>query len=128
AARAQAEALWRGDDHPACDRLRTIAAAATVLGSPTIVGTLVDLPPDDPELEQHVLRAAVFVRAWLERGPLALRLTELALQLWIARAVPSLLSPRADATLREAPLAAVIGSWRTYGLGRALRVPDEASS
>jgi hypothetical protein len=65
------------------------------------------------------------VRAWLERGPLALRATELALQLWIARAVPSLLSPRADTTLREAPLAAVIGAWRTYGLGRALGVLDE---
>jgi lysine-N-methylase len=128
AARAEAETLWRGEHHPACDRLRTIAAAAGVLAAPTAARMLLELPAPDPALEQHVLRAAVFVRAWLERGPLALRLTELALQLWIARALPSFVSPAADVTLRETPLAALLGTWRTHGLARGLGLVDEEAA
>ncbi|HWB75962.1 MAG TPA: hypothetical protein VG755_13430 [Nannocystaceae bacterium] len=122
-ARAEAEALWRGERNLVCDRLRTIAAAAGVLGSPIAARALVEMAAPDPALEAHVVRSAVFGRAWLERGPLASRLAELALQLWIARALPAFLSEAADTTLREVPLAALLGAWRTCGLSRALETP-----
>ncbi len=124
-ARASAEALWRAADHPVCTRLRAIATAASVLGSPTAAGALVELRAADPELEARVVRAAAFVRAWLERGPLATRLAELAMQLWIARALPAFVGEDADVTLRETPLAAVLAVWRTCGLARALGSYEE---
>ena len=42
---------------------------------------------------------------------------DLALQMWLARAVTVFVDPSHDVTLREAPLAAVVATWRAQRLG-----------
>ncbi len=112
-ARAEQEAAWRGSNHMLVGRLSVMAAAAELLAAPTAMRALLTLPPLDPGLENHVLRAHSFGRLWLVDAPALDRLRATAVTLAWARALPSFLPDDVnDVTTSETPLAAIQATWR----------------
>lgn len=113
--RGQVEATWRGPDDVVSRRLQLIRVAAQLLAAPTAVG-LVDAAGGDHAIERHVLDVAVFSRSLL-LGDVAEAACDLALQMWLARAVAAFAEASHDVTTREAPLAMVAATWRAQRLG-----------
>jgi len=111
--RLGAETVWRSPDDAVCVRLRTVAAAAALLSSPTAAVALLAATPDDPALEDLVVRAGAWGRTWLTGAPLVDVLRTHAIAMALARAIPAFVPAAADGTLRRTPLAAVLAVRRT---------------
>jgi lysine-N-methylase len=109
------ETTWRGPDELVVRRLESIALAARLLAAPSGAALVTSTAAD--ALERHVLDVAVFGRALLVTDDLARAAEDLALQMWLARAVAAFVDERNDVTLRETPLAAVTATWRAQRLG-----------
>lgn len=114
--RAAVEKTWRTADDIVVRRLETIALAARLLSAPVAAALVVDGETADP-LERHVLEVAVFARGLLVTDDLVRAAEDLALQMWLARAVAAFVDADDDVTLRETPLAAVTATWRAQRLG-----------
>lgn len=114
--RAAVERTWRAADDVVVRRLEAVAITARLLSAPVAAQLVIETAPADA-LERHVLDVAVFSRALLVGGDLVRAAEELALQMWIARAVTSFVDATTDVTLAETPLAAVTATWRAQRLG-----------
>lgn len=116
AAAWQVERSWRDEHEPPCVRLSAIAQAARLLSSPTAAALVMRSGPVDAALEQRVVAAACFGRTWLCLPEMIEGMREQATLGWLARAVAALMPEHADATLREAPLAAIAATARVHRL------------
>ncbi len=115
-ARVGVESTWRSDGDVVCRRLRRIATVAGLLAAPSAAALVLDVN-GDPALERHVLAVASFARGLLVGDDVGRTARDLALQMWLARALAAFGDLGDDVTLRETPLAAVLATWRAQRLG-----------
>lgn len=113
--RARVDARWRS----ARDRVRTvgswIALTTAACREPEMLAALLEMPPNDAALEALFFRATTWAYELFDEdlGGLQRGLRDLAVRLWVARAMPSLTTEDDDE-----PLTALQAWLRAYGAWR----------
>jgi lysine-N-methylase len=117
AARAREHAAWRSEGD-LVRRLSTAVATLTLLlCEGEALAEALAVPPEHREQEARYWRMGVHGYRWLGRRPLATRLRDEALRLWIGRSLPMVLGGTPGDPQLRAPLALVEALLRAHGIG-----------
>ncbi|MBL4686202.1 MAG: YkgJ family cysteine cluster protein [Nannocystaceae bacterium] len=117
AVRTRVDAQWRSE----VDRVRRvgawIAATAVTCKDPQLMAEVLQVPPIDADREAFFVRAAAFGYAVCDEdfGEVQCGLRDLAVKLWLARAMPTFVS---EGVQDEEPLSALEAWLRAYGVWR----------
>jgi len=117
AARAREHAAWRSE----ADLVRRVSIALAtltlLLRDPEALAEALAVPAEHPEQEARYWRMGVHGYRWLGRVPLATRLRDEAVRLWLGRSLSAVLGGDADDPHLRAPLALVEALLRAHGIG-----------
>jgi lysine-N-methylase len=117
AARAREHAAWRSE----ADLVRRVSTALAtltlLLRDPEVLAEALAVPPEHPEQEARYWRLGVHGYRWLGRPPLATRLRDEAVRLWLGRSLSAVLGGPPDDPHLRAPLALVEAMLRAHGIG-----------
>jgi len=117
AARAREHAAWRSKVD-LVRRLSTALATLTLLlRDDAALDEALAVPPEHPEQEARYWRMGVHGYRWIGRRPLATRLRDEAVRLWLGRSLSAVLPGASDDPHLRAPLALVEALLRAHGIG-----------
>ena len=117
AARAREHASWRSERDLVRRTSVALATLTLLLRDPEALAEALGVPPEHPEHEARYWRMGVHGYRWIGRRPLATRLRDEALRVWLGRSLSAVLEGAEGDPHLRAPLALVEAMLRAHGIG-----------
>lgn len=116
-ARAREHAAWRSEADLVRRLSTAVATLALLLRDEGTLAEALGLGAEHPAHEARYWQLGVHGYRWVGRRPLATRLRDEAVRLWLGRSLPAVLAGAPDDPRLRAPLALVEALLRAHGIG-----------